>query len=93
MHIDTLKNFPEYLPSVAKWIYQAFPQELSNLTLEDWTAQVALSQGKDWTTLIAVKNEQGIGTASLDKADLPPSPWLASVYVLPEARSKGLGLY
>jgi GNAT superfamily N-acetyltransferase len=95
MHIDTLKNLPEFVPTVAKWIYLEFPHEFANFTLEGWTRQFSDSQEEACTTFVAIEDGQVLGTASLDKEDLPPrpelSPWLVSVYVLPEARARGLG--
>ncbi len=95
MTLAYLKDFPEHIPTVASWIYHEFPHEMTNTTLGQWTQQMRLSQEKGSTTLIALENNEILGTASLDDEDLPPrsalGPWLASVYVPIEHRSRGLG--
>ncbi len=46
-------------------------------------------------TFVALRNSTVIGTVSLDLTDLPShdhlSPWLASLFVLPEARGQDIG--
>lgn len=95
MTIDYLRNLPKHTPTVAKWIYDTFSHEFEDVKLEDWTAQLEPAQNPDKVTFVAVEDGQAVGTASLDNEDLPPradlSPWLASVYVLPELRARGLG--
>jgi GNAT superfamily N-acetyltransferase len=80
---------------VAEWIYREFPHEFKTLSLEEWTKQLHFSQTRGVTTMIALENDQVLGTATLDSEDLPLrpdlSPWLASVYVPKEYRSRGLG--
>jgi GNAT superfamily N-acetyltransferase len=65
------------------------------MTLEDWTTLFGSSQKKGFTTIIALEDNQVLGTASLDLEDLPPrpdlSPWLASVYVPVEYRLRAIG--
>ena len=89
-----LRDFPEHIPTVAGWIYQEFVYEFKNMTLEQWIEQVRSSQGLGSTMLIALENNDILGTASLDDEDLPPrpdlGPWLASVYVPMQYRSRGV---
>jgi GNAT superfamily N-acetyltransferase len=93
--IDHLRDVPEHTPTVAKWIYETFSHEFEGMTLEEWTKLLEPERNPDKVTFVAVENGQALGTASLDSEDLPPradlSPWLASVYVLPEFRARGLG--
>jgi GNAT superfamily N-acetyltransferase len=57
--------------------------------------QTHLQRGRVPQTFIAVDGEQLLGSASLVAADLPShdnlSPWLASVYVDPPFRNRGIG--
>jgi GNAT superfamily N-acetyltransferase len=93
--IDYLLNVPEYTPTVAKWIFDTFSHEFEGMTLREWTELLEPTHNPDKVTFVAIENGQVVGTASLDTEDLPPrsdlSPWLASVYVLPEFRARGLG--
>jgi GNAT superfamily N-acetyltransferase len=95
MVIAYLRDYPQYIPMVAEWIYREFPHEFKALSLEEWTKQLHFSQTRGVTTMIVLENAQVLGTATLDIEDLPLrldlSPWLASVYVPPEYRSRGLG--
>ncbi len=90
-----LRDFPQHIPTVASWIYHEFTHEFKAVTLKDWTEQLRLSQVKGVSTIMALENDQLLGTATLDIEDLPLrpdlSPWLASVYVPIEHRSRGLG--
>jgi GNAT superfamily N-acetyltransferase len=90
-----LSDFPEYIPTVAKWLYDEFAHEFRDINLEDWTKLFSTSQQGGSTTIIALENDQILGTASLDLDDLPLrpelSPWLASVYVPVAYRSRGIG--
>lgn len=61
---------------------------------------VAASRRSFPTTLIAFDNHRLLGSASLVEEDLPEtellegvslSPWLANVFVVPEARGRGVG--
>jgi GNAT superfamily N-acetyltransferase len=62
------------------------------MSFEEWLEVV---RHPERVTFVAVENEQALGTATLDFEDLPPrddlTPWLASVYVVPEFRAQGLG--
>jgi GNAT superfamily N-acetyltransferase len=90
-----LCDVPEHTEKVAKWIFETFPHEFEGTTLAEWTEWLEPARSPDKVTFVAVENGQVIGTASLDTEDLPPrsdlTPWLASVYVLPEFRARGLG--
>lgn len=92
MTIDYLRNVPEYTSTVAKWIYDTFPHEFETTTFEAW---LEVMKHPERVTFVALENGRAVGTASLDFEDLPPkpdlTPWLASVYVLPEYRSQGIG--
>ena len=94
MRIERLENVPQALPTIAAWIHREFPHEFVGVPLEDWTRDLWDAQSGSIKTFVTLENDQVIGTASLDANDLPArpdlSPWLASVYVPPEHRSRGI---
>ncbi len=94
MRVERLENAPEALPPVAAWIHQQFPHEFVGVPLADWTRDLWEAQGRSITTFVALEDDRVVGTASLDANDLPVrlhlTPWLASVYVPPEHRSRGI---
>jgi GNAT superfamily N-acetyltransferase len=94
MRIELLENEPDALGAVAAWIHQEFPHEFVDVPLADWTRDLWDAQGRNITSFVALENAQVVGTASLDANDLPVrpnlTPWLASVFVDPEHRSKGI---
>jgi GNAT superfamily N-acetyltransferase len=94
MRIELLEHVPDALPTVAAWIHTEFPHEFVSVPLQDWTRDLWDAQGLNITTFVAIKDGQAVGTASLDATDLPVrpnlTPWLASVFVHPEYRSRGI---
>jgi GNAT superfamily N-acetyltransferase len=94
MRIELLEDAPDALPTVAAWIHTEFPHEFVDVPLQDWTRDLWSAQDSSITTFVALEDGQVVGTASLDANDLPVrpnlTPWLASVFVDPEHRSKGI---
>ena len=92
MTLRYLRDVPEHTKTVARWIYDTFLHEFETTTFEEW---LETRKHPERITFVALENGQAVGTASLDFEDLPPkpdlTPWLASVYVLPEYRSQGIG--
>ena len=93
--LDWLRHHPEHTNQLAEWLYQQFPYEFSEQPLAAWQAEFAAGQHNgDWEMLIALDNGQVLGCAGLARDDLPQrpelGPWLACVYVRPEARGRGL---
>jgi GNAT superfamily N-acetyltransferase len=95
MQIQALRDQPEFFGQVAALIHHEWPYEFEGVSLQSWTEEFQTLEGLNRTTFIAIENSRLLGTACLDIEDLPQrsdlSPWLASVYVMPEARSRGLG--
>jgi GNAT superfamily N-acetyltransferase len=95
MQIQALRDRPEFIGQVAALIHNEWPHEFEGISLQAWTEQFQTLEGLDRTTFIAIEDSRLLGTACLDIEDLPErpdlSPWLASVYVIPKARSRGLG--
>lgn len=97
MQIEYLADRMEFAPLLATWHYD----EWKGL-LPEWSLDVALADLKSHTrrihiptTFIAIEQECVIGSASLLETDLEGwghlSPWLASVYVIPQRRKEGIG--
>lgn len=96
----------EYLADHPEWVEQlaALHHAEWGGVIRDWTATQCLGELQSHrgravlpTTLVAVTTEgRLLGSASLIEEDIPelrdlPGPWLASVFVLPEARGQGAG--
>ena len=92
---DWLIHHPHHSDTYAAWIHQQFHYEYAEQPLPDWQREFADGQTNgDWNCLIALDNDQLLGGAALAKADLAHrpelGPWLACVFVTPEARGQGL---
>ena len=94
--IIPLLQRPELIPSVARWIYAEWSHEFAGVTPDAWMIgfAAALQPHGVPTTLIALNDDDLVGTASLDPVDLPSrptlGPWLSSLYVAPAWRGRGL---
>lgn len=97
MEIAYLCDYPAFAPALAQAHVAAF-----GALLPDWTVEQALDELRTHdrgraipTTLIAIENGDWLGSVSLlqnDHDDIRQySPWLASLYVKPEARRLGTG--
>lgn len=92
-----LENRPHHIPALAAWHFAQWG-ELN--PANDVAARIArlqshLQRGAVPTTFIACDGEQLLGSASLVVSDLDIrpelTPWLASVFVAPAARNRGVG--
>lgn len=98
MRIDYLDQHREHIATLAAWHHA----EWGHL-YDHWTAEVARAELADHairrtlpTTLVLIGEGRPLGSVSLVLEDAPEfcdegSPWLASLYVLPEARGRGFG--
>ena len=98
MRIDYIDQHREHVATLATW-HHAEWGHLYN----DWTLDVARAELADHashrtlpTTLVLIDDGRPLGSVSLVLEDAPEfcdegSPWLASLYVAPEARGRGLG--
>jgi GNAT superfamily N-acetyltransferase len=95
LQIDWLANHMHHSDRYAQWIHQQFPYEYVDHPLAEWQREFAEGQGNgDWSCLIAMDGEHLVGGAALARDDLALrpdlGPWLACVFVSPEARGQGL---
>jgi len=97
MRLLYLADRPEFIPALAEWHHNEWVHLNPGDTLE-WRIkrmQKSLGRRQIPTTFIALEGEELLGSASLVKWDMDTkpelTPWLASVYVAPQHRNKGLG--
>lgn len=93
-HIVRTADRPDLIPLVAGWLWDAFWQpnghrlEEVREILSDARAEIGPPQ-----SFVLMAGDVPCGTASLMSADLEIrndiGPWLAGVYVVPEARGQG----
>ena len=97
MDTSFLADHPDLAPTLAHWHGDEWADLLPN-----WGYQPALDELLTHThrnqiplTVVGLEDNQLLGSASLIAEDLPGwehlTPWLASVFVAPAARGKGIG--
>jgi predicted N-acetyltransferase YhbS len=97
MELVYLADYPDYIPVLARWHHEQWNYLDPSRTVEQRTAWLQTHGKRTFpTAFVAVENgSTPIGCASLvshdmsDRMDL--SPWLASVYVEPPYRQRGVG--
>ncbi len=96
MEITYLKEKPQFIPDLARLIHAEWGYLYPKRTVEDLVGPLKKNINTDRVplTLVAVENDMLIGTVSLEEYDMDTrmeyTPWLASLYVLPEYRNTGL---
>src|SRR5262249_51069057 len=97
MPIDYLADHPELAALLASWHVGEWADLLPGWTLAEAEAELRAHGGRRCipTTFVALGEGRPVGSASLLVSDLEGwerlSPWLASVYVVPERRGRGVG--
>lgn len=97
MHIGYLANHTQHIPTLARWFHDQWGYLSPNYTLKQRTQRLRAKARRKGIpiTFIAVEGKKPIGSASLVANDMDTrpdwKPWLASVYVAPSHRSKGVG--
>jgi predicted N-acetyltransferase YhbS len=95
--IEYLADRPEAAPLLTGWHHREWTNLIPGWSLEEAHAELRTHTGRRQvpTTFVAVEGDRVLGSASLLVADLDGwerlTPWLASVYVLPERRGRGIG--
>ncbi|MBY0500640.1 MAG: GNAT family N-acetyltransferase [Alphaproteobacteria bacterium] len=97
IHIEYLADFPQYTSLAAEWRYiewSTFNPELTWDFLND-SMKRHLNRSELPLTLLAFNKSDLVGMVSLRKYDLKDhenmTPWVASLYVVPEYRKQGIG--
>lgn len=94
LRVAKIADRPDLIPVVAEWLWASFWQQLgySYRETEDVVASGIARLGAPQTFVLLV-NGDPVGTASLAAQDLDEradlTPWLADVFVVPEARGFG----
>lgn len=97
MHIAYIKDHQDMLPVVAQWLFDEWSDLCPGSTVKTFLEQLQENCHDNQVplTLIALRDGDVVGTASLIEYDMDTrrdlSPWLASVYVIPEQRGQGIG--
>jgi predicted N-acetyltransferase YhbS len=97
MPLAYLRDRPEFFPLVANWIWDEWKHLVAQRSAQEFEAWMrAGRRGRGLpTTLVWIEDEQPVATVSLecDDMEIRPdlTPWLASLFVLPAHRGRGLG--
>ncbi len=97
MEIVYLRERKEHIPTLATWHLGQWAYLHENDSVERRIAEFMDEFGSDGIprTFVAVSDDVALGSASLILHDMETrmdlSPWLASVFVAPEQRNKGIG--
>lgn len=91
-----LKDEPEYLTTLAGWHQQEWAALNPGETLDMRISRMQTYLNNDFIpTTYIIKQEVLIGSAAITSNDMGShselSPWLASVFVAPEYRQRGIG--
>ena len=96
MKIDYLADHRKHIPQLAGWLHAQWGYLHENDSVERRAARLEsrTTRGGVPVTFVAVDGETLLGSASLVDDDLETrpelTPWLASVYVAPEHRGRGV---
>ncbi|MBK6779279.1 MAG: GNAT family N-acetyltransferase [Gemmatimonadetes bacterium] len=97
LRFASLADHPEAVPLLAAWHHAEWAPIIRDWPLALAEAELAAQQrrGTIPSTLIAFEQERLVGSASLLDEDMPDfpafTPWLASVFVVPDRRGAGIG--
>jgi GNAT superfamily N-acetyltransferase len=90
--IETTSDRPDLAPIVAAWLVAAFGYP-GGRTPEQVAARILAPPNGPEETFVLLEQDRPVGTASLTHDDLAArrdlTPWLAGVFVEPDARGRG----
>ena len=98
--VASLAEHPHHWQTAAEWSFEAWKHEFPSDTVQTYLDQYALasSEPEELLEVFAAIDSQDdlLGVATLvDDDELPdapePGPWLAAVFVTPDARKFGVG--
>lgn len=97
MEIFNIKIHPEFIPEIAAWLFNEWGHLTPGASVERSIQRLRDRCLHDTLplTFIAIEDGQPVGTISLVADDLKTrpdlTPWIASVFVPPAARNRGIG--
>jgi predicted N-acetyltransferase YhbS len=97
MQIRHLADCPAAIPQIARWLYDEWGRLLPGASVERGISllQERIHRDRVPLTLVATEGESVVGTVSLIDCDMDTRadllPWLASLYVQPDHRRRGIG--
>jgi len=97
MKIEYLRKYKSCIDQLAKIHFDKWGKLTGRDSIDEYKELLQDSADNTSlpTTLVAVENDEVIGSVNLVKYDLPGRedliPWLAQLYVFPEKRAKGIG--
>jgi N-acetylglutamate synthase-like GNAT family acetyltransferase len=98
--VVALAEHPHHWQTAAEWSYEAWHHDFPSDTVQTYLDQYALAQSKPEQLLevfaAVTDKDQLLGVSTLvhddELPDAPePGPWLAAVFVTPDARKLGVG--
>ena len=95
--VDYLADHRQFIETLARWHHETWSYLSPSTTLAQRVERLRGNArvGQIPTTLVVLQDGRPVGCASLVSSDLSIrqhlSPWLASVYVEPALRNKGVG--
>lgn len=96
INIVRLSPDADHVPTVASWTYAEWGRLNPGYTAESWREAFRRECGDGGvpSVFVAMEGDQPVGTAALMARDMDSrpalTPWLASVFVLPEWRGQGI---
>jgi GNAT superfamily N-acetyltransferase len=97
LRLGYLADHPDAVDPLARWHHAAWGHLIPDWTVAEAAAELAGHTGRRTapTTVVAFADADLAGSASLLLEDMPGTPpyapWLASVYVVPAFRRRGIG--
>jgi len=97
LRIEYLADYPEHILVLAEWHHEQFAAFNPQESVEQRISKLKSRSRRRGipTTVVALLGDTLVGSASLLKHDMDSrqdlSPWIASVYVHPDYRRRGIG--
>lgn len=97
MKIANLKQAPEHIPKLAKWHHKEWTYLNPGQSYEDRIKKMQAYLNDDFVPSTWFAEDKGtlLGSAAIIESDMEThpefTPWMASVFVAPEHRRKGIG--